>query len=211
MGLIPYGISFHVGSQQRKIDLWDSALQETKAIFDVLATEHNIRLKMLNLGGGLPAQYVQETEAFDNYSKQINAALEIFKSYHLEQIILEPGRSLVGNAGILVSEIVLISQRPQSGTKRWVYTDVGVFNGLIETLGESIQYPIMCKKLETVMTSYWQVQHVTVWISCIRTKNMNSHYLSKLAIICTGCRRVHIPQVIARLSLTVFHHCNIML
>lgn len=146
LGLIPYGISFHVGSQQRKIDLWESALDETKAIFDVLTNEHQIHLKMLNLGGGLPAQYVQETEAFASYSKQINAALEIFKSYQLEQVILEPGRSLVGNAGILVSEIVLISQRPQSGTKRWVYTDVGVFNGLIETLGEAIQYPIMCKK-----------------------------------------------------------------
>ncbi|MFI7863093.1 type III PLP-dependent enzyme, partial [Acinetobacter baumannii] len=89
---------------------------------------------------------VQQTEAFASYSKQINAALEMFKPYQLEQIILEPGRSLVGNAGILVSEIVLISQRPQSGTKRWVYTDVGVFNGLIETLGEAIQYPIVCKK-----------------------------------------------------------------
>lgn len=63
LGLIPYGISFHVGSQQRKIDLWDSALEETKTIFDILAHEHQIHLKMLNLGGGLPAQYVQETEA----------------------------------------------------------------------------------------------------------------------------------------------------
>ncbi|MFI7918088.1 type III PLP-dependent enzyme, partial [Acinetobacter baumannii] len=79
LGLIPYGISFHVGSQQRKIDLWDSALAETKAIFDVLVNDHQIHLKMLNLGGGLPAQYVQQTEAFASYSKQINAALEMFK------------------------------------------------------------------------------------------------------------------------------------
>ena len=153
-----------------KIDLWDSALAETKAIFDVLMNDHQIHLKMLNLGGGLPAQYVQQTEAFASYSKQINAALEMFKPYQLEQIILEPGRSLVGNAGILVSEIVLISQRPQSGTKRWVYTDVGVFNGLIETLGEAIQYPIVCKKQDRVMTLFWQVQRATVWTLCIRTK-----------------------------------------
>ncbi|MCY1161176.1 Lysine/ornithine decarboxylase [compost metagenome] len=146
LGLIPYGISFHVGSQQRNIDLWDKALQETKTIFDELANEYQISLKMLNLGGGLPAQYVQETEEFESYSKQINAALNTFKDYALEQIILEPGRSLVGNAGILVSEIVLISQRPHSGKKRWIYTDIGVFNGLIETLGEAIQYQIVCEK-----------------------------------------------------------------
>ncbi|EPF75604.1 ornithine decarboxylase [Acinetobacter rudis CIP 110305] len=146
LGLLPYGISFHVGSQQRNIDLWGSALKETKAIFDHLIHEHGIHLKMLNLGGGLPAQYVQQTEDFSSYSTQMNQALEMFKPYQLEQIILEPGRSLVGNAGILVSEVVLISQRPQSGAKRWIYTDVGVFNGLIETLGEAIQYPIICQK-----------------------------------------------------------------
>ncbi|ENU79060.1 hypothetical protein F975_03030 [Acinetobacter sp. ANC 3789] len=146
LGLTPYGISFHVGSQQRNIGSWDNALQETKAIFDKLANQHQIFLKMLNLGGGLPAQYVQKTAEFTIYSEQINAALALFKDYVLEQIILEPGRSLVGNAGILVSEIVLISERPHSGNKRWLYTDVGVFNGLIETLGESIEYPILCEK-----------------------------------------------------------------
>ena len=146
LGLIPFGISFHVGSQQRDIGLWAKALQETKAIFINLAEHHQIHLKMLNLGGGLPAQYIQQTAEFAQYSSQINQALEMFEAFELEQIILEPGRSLVGNAGILVSEIVLISERPHSGKKRWLYTDVGVFNGLIETLGEAIQYPIMCEK-----------------------------------------------------------------
>jgi hypothetical protein len=51
LSLTPYGISFHVGSQQRNIGSWDNALQETKAIFDELANQHQIFLKMLNLGG----------------------------------------------------------------------------------------------------------------------------------------------------------------
>ncbi|MDR0316496.1 MAG: type III PLP-dependent enzyme, partial [Treponema sp.] len=58
-------------------------------------------------------------------------------------IVLEPGRSLVGNSGILVTEVVLVSRKSYSALNRWVYLDAGKFNGLIETLDESIKYPIV--------------------------------------------------------------------
>ncbi|MEX5538959.1 type III PLP-dependent enzyme, partial [Pseudomonas syringae] len=72
--------------------------------------------------------------------------LKVFDEYELEQIMIEPGRSLVGDAGILISEIILISHRPKLGCKRWIYTDVGVFNGLIETIGESVEYPVLSNR-----------------------------------------------------------------
>ena len=144
LGLMPYGVSFHVGSQQRNIATWEHALIETKTIFDTLKNEHQITFKMLNLGGGLPAKYVQETEKFATYAMQINKALMLFSDYTLDQIIIEPGRSLVANSGVLVSETILVSSRED---QRWVYTDVGVFNGLIETIGECTQYPILSEKV----------------------------------------------------------------
>jgi ornithine decarboxylase len=55
---------------------------------------------------------------------------------------LEPGRYLVGNAGILVSEIITVAKKHRSDNYRWVYQDAGKFNGLIETLGEDIKYPV---------------------------------------------------------------------
>lgn len=50
LGLIPYGVSFHVGSQQRAVEAWDAALDGAKTIFDVLS-EKGIELQMVNLGG----------------------------------------------------------------------------------------------------------------------------------------------------------------
>ena len=67
----------------------------------------------------------------------------------MPEIILEPGRSLVGGSGVLVSDVVLISRKSHTDLTRWVYTDVGLFQGLIETLGEAIKYPVYTPKMET--------------------------------------------------------------
>jgi ornithine decarboxylase len=142
LGLIPYGISFHVGSQQRDIDVWDSAIAKVKVIFDRLLAEKGIKLKMINMGGGFPANYLQKTNTIETYVTEIKRFLRESFGGDLPEIILEPGRSIVGEAGIIVSEVVLISRKSATAQERWVYTDVGLFNGLIETLGESIIYPL---------------------------------------------------------------------
>ena len=54
-GLVPHGVSFHVGSQQHNVEAWDRALASTAAIFRACA-ERGITLAMVNLGGGFPAQ-----------------------------------------------------------------------------------------------------------------------------------------------------------
>ena len=61
---------------------------------------------------------------------------------HLPEIIVEPGRSLVGDAGVIQSEVILIADKGDGGDKRWVYLDVGKFNGLAETMDECIRYRI---------------------------------------------------------------------
>jgi ornithine decarboxylase len=61
LGLEPYGVSFHVGSQQREIGAWDAALGKVKVIFDRLREEDGLKLKMINMGGGFPANYIQRT------------------------------------------------------------------------------------------------------------------------------------------------------
>ncbi|MDF2180918.1 type III PLP-dependent enzyme [Neptuniibacter sp. CAU 1671] len=142
LGLNPYGVSFHVGSQQRDIDVWDGAIAKVKVIFDRLNSEHDIRLKMVNMGGGFPANYLQKTNEFSVYAQEISRFLQEDFTEEVPRIILEPGRSLVGDAGVIVSEVVLISRKSSTALERWVYTDIGMFNGLIETVGESIKYPI---------------------------------------------------------------------
>lgn len=149
LGLEPYGISFHVGSQQKDIAVWDDALSKVKYIFDWMRLEEGIKLKMINMGGGFPANYISEVNPIKVYAEEIMRYLAQDYGDELPELILEPGRSLVANAGVLVSEVVLISRKSRTDLNRWVYTDVGLFQGLIETLGEAIKYPIYTPKMDS--------------------------------------------------------------
>ncbi|MGQ7959591.1 type III PLP-dependent enzyme [Pseudomonas sp. SP16.1] len=146
LGLVPYGISFHVGSQQRDIDVWDAAIAKVKVIFERLKEEDGITLKMINMGGGFPANYIQRTNDLETYAEEITRFLKEDFGDDLPEIILEPGRSLIANAGVLVSEVVLVARKSRTAVERWVYADVGKFSGLIETMDESIKFPIWTEK-----------------------------------------------------------------
>ncbi|MBN2650782.1 MAG: type III PLP-dependent enzyme [Spirochaetales bacterium] len=146
LGLEPYGLSFHVGSQQRDIGTWNAAIAKVKYIFDWVSENEGIELKMINMGGGFPANYLSKTNELSTYAEEITRFLEEDFGENFPEIILEPGRSLVGEAGVLVSEVVLISRKSRTALERWVFTDVGKFSGLIETLGESIKYPVYCDR-----------------------------------------------------------------
>ena len=145
LGLEPYGVSFHVGSQQREIPAWDAAIEQVSHLFDWLATQR-IHLKAMNMGGGFPADYLIKSNPLSVYAEEINRYITQHFGDALPTIYLEPGRGLVGEAGVLVSEVVSISRKSKTDLKRWVYTDVGIFNGLMESIDESIKYPAYTEK-----------------------------------------------------------------
>jgi ornithine decarboxylase len=145
LGLVPHGVSFHVGSQQHNVEAWDRALASTAAVFRACA-ERGISLAMVNLGGGFPARYVRKTPKLESYGKAIFRALRKHFGNNLPNTIVEPGRGLVGNAGMIEAEVVLIAKRSPEDEVRWVYLDIGKFHGLAETIGESIRYPIRTTK-----------------------------------------------------------------
>ncbi len=140
-GLDPYGISFHVGSQQTDTGQWDGAVSMAARVFSLLA-EADITLRMVNLGGGFPARYRSEVPATQHYAQAVMGAITRHFGNDLPEIVIEPGRSLVGDAGIIQSEVVLIARKGDGDDRRWVYLDVGKFNGLAETMDESIKYRI---------------------------------------------------------------------
>jgi ornithine decarboxylase len=144
-GLIPYGVSFHVGSQQHNVEAWDRALASTAAVFRACA-ERGIALAIVNLGGGFPARYVRKTPKLESYGKAIFRSLRKHFGNNLPNTIIEPGRGLVANAGMIEAEVVLIAKRSPEDEVRWVYLDIGKFHGLAETIGESIRYPIRTSK-----------------------------------------------------------------
>lgn len=141
-GLEPYGVSFHVGSQQTDLAQWDIAVGKTAMLFSALA-EAGIELKMVNLGGGFPAKYRKDIPEVDAYADAIMHAMTKHFGNALPHMIIEPGRGLVGNAGVLETEVVLISRKSYEEDVRWVYLDVGKFGGLAETMDEAIKYRVV--------------------------------------------------------------------
>jgi ornithine decarboxylase len=142
LGLVAHGVSFHVGSQQRRTQAWDAALKAAAKIFRTCA-ERGINLSMVNLGGGFPTRYLKEVPAVKSYGTAIFRALRKHFGNAIPETIIEPGRGMVGNAGVIEAEVVLVSKKSEADPVRWVYLDIGKFGGLAETMDEAIQYPIV--------------------------------------------------------------------
>ena len=110
LGLEPYGVSFHVGSQQRNQHAWDRALASAAAVFRECG-ERGIDLAMVNLGGGFPTKYLKNVPSVKTYGSAIFKALRKHFGNRIPETIIEPGRGMVGNAGVIEAEVVLISKQ----------------------------------------------------------------------------------------------------
>jgi ornithine decarboxylase len=97
----------------------------------------------VNVGGGLPCTYRDEVDDVSVYGHAISHAAQSHLGLDFAaELLVEPGRFLVGDAGVIETEVVLISRRSGDDATRWVYLDVGMFNGLTETLEEAIRYRV---------------------------------------------------------------------
>jgi ornithine decarboxylase len=141
LGLVPTGVSFHIGSQQVNVHQWDQAIAQVATLFADLAAT-GITLEMINLGGGFPVNYQKPVPPIQVYTQAIRAALEKHFGDAIPSTMIEPGRSMVAEAGVIQSEVVLISKKSYTDPQRWVFLDVGKFGGLAETMDECIKYPI---------------------------------------------------------------------
>ncbi|MAZ83961.1 MAG: ornithine decarboxylase [Hoeflea sp.] len=142
LGLVSHGVSFHVGSQMTKLEAWDVALADAKRVFDKLEKQ-GIVLKMVNMGGGFPTRYLKDIPTAQAYGQAIFAALRNHFGNNIPETIIEPGRGMVGNAGVIKAEVVLTSRKSDNDDVRWVYLDIGKFGGLAETMDEAIRYSIL--------------------------------------------------------------------
>jgi ornithine decarboxylase len=141
LGLDPYGLSFHVGSQQTTTRAYEVAIGKVAMLFTNL-TEAGVNLRMMNLGGGFPIGYLDEVPEIDSFGDAIMRAMTGHFGNALPEMLIEPGRSVVGDAGLVAAEVVLVSRRDKNDPVRWVYLDIGRFGGLAETEGEAIKYRI---------------------------------------------------------------------
>jgi ornithine decarboxylase len=141
LGLRAIGVSFHVGSQQTDPSQWRRPLRDAASLF-LHCHRQNLALETVNVGGGFPVPYERDVPPIGAFANAIEQSLRDAFGGSQPQIMLEPGRSLVAEAGVIQSEVVLVSRKSRFDRTRWVYLDVGKFGGLAETLGESIRYPL---------------------------------------------------------------------
>ncbi len=141
MGLDPFGLSFHVGSQQTTTSSYEAAISKVGMLFTDLR-DAGINLRMLNLGGGFPVRYRDDVPSIDDFGIAIMHAMTKCFGNALPDMLIEPGRFIVADAGVVCAEVVLVSRRDKNDDTRWVYLDIGRFGGLAETEGESIKYRI---------------------------------------------------------------------
>jgi ornithine decarboxylase len=138
LGLTPVGLSFHVGSQTRRAEMWAPTLDAMSLIWDA-AKEAGHNLSLLNIGGGFPAFYGEAIDAPAIYAAQVMEQVTARFGADVH-VMAEPGRGMVAEAGVIVAEVMLVSRKSDRDLHRWVYLDIGRFSGLAETEGEAIRY-----------------------------------------------------------------------
>jgi len=129
--LIPYGITFHVGSQCNNFRNWFIGIKTAAELWEK-AKERGLKLKMLNIGGGIPVRYSYEALSIEDIAYYVKGLLQKFFPILPYELQMEPGRGIVGDQGIMVCRVIGKAKR---GEDLWLYIDTGVFNGLAEALG----------------------------------------------------------------------------
>ena len=120
-GVVLAGLDMHIGSQVTRVDPYADGLRkllELRAQID--ASGNGSELRYLDIGGGLAVTYDEESEAdLDGFARLVVPAA---RASGLE-LVMEPGRFLVGNAGVLLTRVLY---RKRSGGKDYVITDAGM-------------------------------------------------------------------------------------
>jgi ornithine decarboxylase len=129
------GVTFHAGSQCRNPENWRVGIEKARTLFDAMA-KAGLKPRLLDIGGGFPVRHVKPIPSIEVIGEVVNEALKAFPED--VQVIAEPGRYLVSDAGYFVCRMLGTATR--SG-KRWMHWDAGLFGGVIET-AEGLKYKI---------------------------------------------------------------------
>ncbi|GAB6065556.1 type III PLP-dependent enzyme [Aquifex pyrophilus] len=140
-GLIPYGITFHVGSQCNNLRNWFIAVKLSASLWE-MARKKGLKLQMLNMGGGIPVRYNYESLSVEDIAYYVKGLMRKYFPVQPYELQIEPGRGIVGDQGIMIARVIGKADR---GREKWLYIDTGVFNGLAEALG-GIRYPFYIER-----------------------------------------------------------------
>lgn len=140
LGLHPYGISFHVGSQASDPKAWANTIEGLGPVMQELK-QKGVILEVLNIGGGYPCDYLSPT-GMPSLREIVGYTLEQYKRLPYQpKIMLEPGRGMIAETGVLVASVIAKIARKEH---TWLFLDAGCYNALFETMAYqgSTRYPV---------------------------------------------------------------------
>jgi ornithine decarboxylase len=137
LNLVVEGISFHVGSQCNNFENYMQALQLSASICRE-SLSRGYKIKILDIGGGFPVKYNEQVKSFTTLARKLNE--EIDRQFPPDmEILAEPGRFMVANAGTLVAKVIGKAVRDD---KTCYYIDDGIYHTFSGVIFDHCQYPI---------------------------------------------------------------------
>jgi ornithine decarboxylase len=138
LGLTCEGLSFHVGSQTTNFNNYVEALSLCANLFKEARDRGYSKMNLMDIGGGFPARYDASVKPFGELAKVINNELSRLFPKDI-QILAEPGRFLVANAGYTVSKVIGKAMRDG---KPSYYIDDGVYHSYSGVIFDHCKYPV---------------------------------------------------------------------
>tara|TARA_B100000579_G_scaffold410837_1_gene401135 strand:- start:2531 stop:3745 length:1215 start_codon:yes stop_codon:yes gene_type:complete len=129
-------LSVHIGSQI----LTHKPYQKMLNILDNIINKTNYKFDFIDLGGGMGIQYDKKNKKL-NYRKY-NLLIKNFLKKHKSKIIFEPGRSIVGNIGVILTKIIYIKE---SRNKKFIILDAGM---------NDLMRPALYNAIHKILPSY---------------------------------------------------------
>lgn len=127
------GLSFHLGSQIREVSHFTEALDQLIDCADKLE-RIEVPIKVFNLGGGFATQYRDEKPfPFSEFANMLKERL----SNRVVDICIEPGRAIVGDAGVLITRVEYLKQGKRANYKNFAVVDAGMNDLLRPALYDS--------------------------------------------------------------------------
>jgi ornithine decarboxylase len=133
------GVTFHVGSQCRNPENWRVGMEKARLLFDQML-KAGMKPRMLDIGGGFPVRHVKPIPSIEVIGEVVKEALKAFPEDI--EVIAEPGRYLVSDAGYFVCRVLGTASR---AGKRWMHWDAGLFGGVIEA-AEGLKFRIRTER-----------------------------------------------------------------
>jgi ornithine decarboxylase len=135
-GLVAAGITFHVGSQCHDVTAWARAVRAVTPIYTEWARRGR-PLQVLDIGGGFPARYADPIPPITVIGAHTLRALDAMPAPPV-QVVAEPGRGLVAEAGVIGAEII---GREDRNGRPWLFLEIGAYNGLMEAAQKDAAWP----------------------------------------------------------------------